>query len=121
MKYGKLLGWGIVIYAVMALAWSGFAIYGLTGTLTSRLLQLLVLIIVTTIAARSLKFHSWKDILPYSILWAILMGLLDIVYSVPFGGWGIYSDWNLWVGYTLVILVPLLAPKTRALPASHEV
>ena len=120
MKYGAVVGWAVVIYAVMALAWSGFITYGLAGTLTARVLQLLVLVIVTTIAARSLKFHSWKDILPYSILWAVMMGLLDIVFTVPFAGWEIYADWNIWVGYTLVVIIPLLAPFTRGASVSRE-
>ena len=120
MKYGSLLGWGIVIYAVMSLAWSGLVIYGLAGTLLSRILVLCVLIIVTSIAGRSLRFHLWKDILPYSALWALIVGLLDAVYTVPFSGWAIYGDWNLWVGYGLVAVVPLLTPLFRPLPEIHE-
>lgn len=113
MKYGSIVGWAIVMYAIMALAWSGLSIYGFAGSISARILLLVVLVVVTTIAGRSLRFHSWRDVLPYSIAWAILIGLLDIVYSVPFGGWGIYADWNLWVGYLLVVIVPLLAPSTR--------
>lgn len=120
MKYGALLGWGIVIYAIMALAWSGLVIYGFAGTLVSRILVLCVLIIVTTIAARTLRFHSWKDILPYSCTWAVMMGLLDAIYTVPFSGWSIFSDWNLWIGYTLVAIVPLLVPLSRSSPVSDE-
>ncbi|OGG50083.1 hypothetical protein A3C18_00415 [Candidatus Kaiserbacteria bacterium RIFCSPHIGHO2_02_FULL_54_11b] len=120
MKYGALLGWGICIYAVMMLAWSGLVIYGLAGTLVARILVLCVLIIVTTIAARSLRYHSWKDILPYSIAWALMMGLLDAVYTVPYSNWTIYADWNLWVGYSLVAIVPLLTPFLRPLPTGHQ-
>jgi hypothetical protein len=116
MKYGALVGWGIVIYAVMSLAWSGIVIYGFAGTLLARLLELLVLVIVATIAGRSLKLHSWKDIVPYSLAWALMMAALDAVFSVPFAGWAIYADWNLWLGYALVALVPLIAPKTRMHP-----
>ncbi|OGG50779.1 hypothetical protein A2763_02540 [Candidatus Kaiserbacteria bacterium RIFCSPHIGHO2_01_FULL_54_36] len=116
MKYAALLGWGICIYAVMTLAWAGIALYGLGGTLTGRILGLIVLIVTLTIAGRSLKFHSWKDIVPYSLLWVVIMALFDAVYSVPFGGWGIYADWNLWVGYALVAAVPMLAPLTRIVP-----
>ncbi len=120
MKFGALLGWGIVIYAVMSLAWSGLVIYGLAGTLVSRILVLCVLIIVTSIAGRSLRYHSWKDILPYSAFWAVMMGLFDGVYTVPFAGWAIYGDWNLWVGYALVAVVPLFTPLIRPLPPSQE-
>jgi len=113
VNYGKLLGWGIVIYAIIALAWSGLALYGLSGTLAARLLELVVLIVVATLAGRSLRLHSWTDILPYSLFWAVEAAVLDIVYNVPSAGWGMYSDWNLWLGYALVVIVPLLAPKTR--------
>jgi hypothetical protein len=116
MRYGAIVGWGIGIYAVMALAWSALSVYGLTGTIVSRVTQLLVLIIVATIAGRSLRFHSWKDILPYSVLWALTAGLLDAFLNVPVAGWQMFADWNLWLGYTLVVIAPLLAPYTRPLP-----
>ena len=109
-----MLGWGIVIYALMYLIWSGFILYGFVQGVLPRLIGLLVLIVVATIAGRSLKFHSWKDVLPYSIAWAIIIGLLDAVFSVPYSGWQLYADWNVWVGYGLVALVPLLSPYTRA-------
>jgi hypothetical protein len=116
VKYGKLLGWGIVIYAIMALAWSGLVIYGFAGTLAARLLELLVLAVVATIAGRSLPFHSWTDILPYSIFWAIEAVFLDAILNVPYAGWGMYADWNVWLGYALVAAIPLLAPRTRRMP-----
>ncbi len=120
MKYGSLLGWGVVIYAVMSLTWSGLVMYGLAVGMLSLFFRLCVLIIVTTIAGHSLRFHSWKDILPYSMFWAIMMAALDAIYTVPFSGWAIYSDWYLWVGYGLVALVPLLTPLLRPLPENHE-
>ena len=113
MKYFSALGWGIVIYALMYLAWSGFVIYGFAQGIGPRICGLAVLVLVSTIAGRALKFSSWKDVLPYSIAWCVVVALLDIVFTVPFSGWGLYSDWNIWIGYALVVLVPLLAPYTR--------
>ncbi len=110
MKYGALLGWGIVIYAIMSLAWSGLVIYGLVGGYFSVIFRLLILIIVTTIAGRSLRLYSWSDILPYSACWALTMGLLDAVYAVPFATWALYADWSVWAGYGLVAVVPLFSP-----------
>jgi hypothetical protein len=120
MKYGKLLGWGIVIYAVVMLATDGLTLYGLHTTLIGQIMQLLALIAVTTIAGRALRFHSWKDILPYSFSWAVLAGLLNAVYNVPLQGWGIYTDWSLWLGYGLIVVMPLFAPMTRPLPESSQ-
>ncbi len=112
MRYGSLIGWGIVIYAVMFLVWNGLIQHAVTGG-ASRILLLLTLVITATIAGRSLRFSSAKDILPYSISWMIVVALLDAVYSVPSAGWQLYTDWNVWVGYILVVAVPLLAPYTR--------
>lgn len=120
MKFGALLGWGIVIYAVMSLLWSGLVIYGVSSGLLSLFFRVCVLILVTSIAGHSLHFYSWKDILPYSIFWAIMMGALDAVYTVPFSGWSIYGDWYLWVGYGLVALVPLLTPLIRPSHRNQE-
>ena len=113
MKYASMLGWGIVIYAVMYLAWSGLVLYGFTAGFLPRMLAIIILIVPATIAAHSLKFSSWKDILPHSIGWAIIVILLDMVFSVPYSGWQLYADWNVWVGYALVAGVPLLAPLTK--------
>ena len=115
-----VLAWGVVIYAIMFLTWNGLAIYGLSNGIIPRLFQLAVLIAVMTVAARTLRFTTWHDILPYSLSWAVIVALLDAVFAVPFGGWQIYQDWNIWVGYTLVAVLPLLAPYARRIPGHEE-
>ena len=120
MKYGALLGWGIVIYAVMSLLWSGLVIYGMADSLLSLVIRLCALIFIASIAGRSLRAHSWQDVLPYSVFWAGTMAVLDAVYTVPFSGWSMYTDWRLWVGYALVAIIPLLAPYRHRLPQDHE-
>ncbi|MFA7310008.1 MAG: hypothetical protein WC050_03840, partial [Candidatus Paceibacterota bacterium] len=88
-------------------------LYGFVQGVLPRLSGLLVLIVVATIAGRALRFHSAKDIFPYSLAWAVIIVLFDMVYSVPFTGWQLYTDWNVWLGYALVFAVPLLSPYTR--------
>ena len=119
MKYSALFGWGIAIYAIMFLVWSGFVLYGFTAGVFPRVAGLIVLVGIATMAGRSLKFHQWKDILPYSFFWTLEVAVLDIVFSVPYTGWQLFSDWNIWVGYLLVVTVPLLAPYTRAALGSY--
>jgi hypothetical protein len=113
MRNLSRLGWGIVLYAVMYLVWSGFILYGFVGA-PARIIGLISLIGLSLIAGRSLRLSSWKDVLPYSIAWAVIIGILDAVFSVPYSGWQVYADWNLWVGYGLVVLVPLFAPYMRS-------
>ncbi len=114
MKYSTIFGWAIVIYSVMFLLWSGIVIYGFAGTTWAWLVQLAALILVTTIAARSLHLTTWQDMLVHSVPWAVLVALMDAIYSVPFAGWGIYYDWKVWLGYALVALVPVLSVKWPA-------
>lgn len=104
----RAAGWGILIYAVMYLVWSGLVIYGLSLGLLSLAIRIITLALMTTIAARSLRRTDWKDILPFSISWAIAAAILDAVFLVPFSGWELYASWSVWVGYALVAIVPLL-------------
>jgi hypothetical protein len=104
----RILGWGIVIYAVMYLLWSGLVMYGLSFGIVSLLIRVAVLAIVTTIAARALRLISRIDILPYSIGWAVIAVALDAVFLVPFSGWALYGEWGVWAGYILVAILPLL-------------
>jgi hypothetical protein len=113
MKYISRLSWGIVIYAIMYLFSHGLSIYGVAGGILGMLARLVMLVIIATIAGRSLHLNSWKDILPYSIFWAFTVLAIDAVYTVPSSGVEMYSNWNLWIGYALVMLLPLAAPQTR--------
>ena len=97
MKYAARLSWGIVIYAIVYLFSNGLTIYGLVGGVPAIVARLAVLLIITTIAGRSLHFNSWKDILPYSIFWAFTVLVLDAVFTLPFSSMQMYANWNLWV------------------------
>lgn len=107
MHYGKLIGWGIVIYAVAFLTWSLLIAYGLFEGVLPRLISLAVLVVVAAAAGRSLHFSSWKDILPYSFLWAVMIAALDGIMAVPYAGWKIYSELGVWTGYIIVVVIPL--------------
>lgn len=117
MKFGTLLGWGVVIYAVVALVSTGTLIYGYAGSLFASAAQLLVLVATAWVAGRSLRHSSWKDVLPYSVGWALIAAVLDALYVVPITGWGLYTAWQQWVGYGLIVVVPLIARAAR--PAHH--
>lgn len=109
LNLGKLLGWGITIYAIMFLLWSLFVTYGFVQGVLPRLLGFVVLVLTTVIAGRSLHAQAWRDILPYSLSWGVMMAIFDAVLSVPFAGWQMYLDWQLWFGYAIVVVAPLFA------------
>lgn len=117
LHLGKLFGWAIVLYAVMHLLWSGFILYGIAGTALGWIVSVATLVILCTIASTSLRFDSWKDVLPYSIFWAGATAFFDLIFSVPISGWEVYSEPGVLLGYVLVAIVPALAIqflKTRA-------
>lgn len=114
VKYGALIGWGIAIYAMLSLLWSGFVIYGFTRGALPHILQFALLVLLCFVAGRSLNFRSWKDVLPYSLAWALEAIALDAILTVPFSGWALYSNATLWAGYAVVVVVPLIAPLFRS-------
>ena len=109
MRLGALLGWGIVIYAVVWLAWSLFGVYAWTSGVLPRVAEILVLLIVCVAAGSSLRYRSWKDILPYSIGWALVALAIDALFSAPTHNWTLFSLWTTWLGYALIALFPLFA------------
>jgi hypothetical protein len=113
VKYGALFGWGIVIYAVAALVWSLLFVHGFGETLVIQAAQVLAIVAAATVAGRALHLHSWPDILPYSIFWALTAAVLDLLYSRPLHRFDMYTDWKIWLTYGLIVVVPLLALSTR--------
>lgn len=111
MKYGALFGWGITIYAVMYLVGSGLIIYGLDSSLLSIIVKLTTLVVVASVAGRALALSNWKDVLPYSIGWAVIAALLDAVFWVPFAGILMYASLGVWIGYALLAFVPVVAVR----------
>jgi hypothetical protein len=121
-KIGAFFGWGVMIYAVMFLLWSAFVTYGFVVGWVPRAVGLLVLVVVAMAAGRSLRANSWHDILPYSLAWGIMMAILDGVMSIPLIGWRVFSDPNVWFGYAVVIVAPLLTlyPRFRRYPVTGD-
>ena len=116
IDYEKLIGWGVIVYAVMFLLWSGFVAYGFVDGILPRLIGMAVLIGIMYKAGKSLPISAWQAALPYALGWVIIVAILDIILSVPFAGWNIFLDWNLWVSYSLIFVVPLIATGTLILP-----
>ena len=113
MDLGARIGWGIVIYAIAFLTWSGMAIYGWTHGPWPYLAELVILAIVCSWAGLQLKFKAWPDILSYSIGWAVIAAALDSLYVVPVQTWSWYQELSPWIFYLLIIFLPLLSVLLR--------
>ena len=109
----RALGWGIAIYALMYLLWSGLVIYGVAAGIFSLIVRLGALAVITTIAGREQRLTNWKDLAPFTISWAVIAVVLDAIFLVPFSGWALYASWSVWVGYALVAIIPLVTSFWR--------
>jgi hypothetical protein len=87
--------------------------WGIQNGLLAKLFVFLAVAVTAVIAGRSLRFTTWKDILPHSLGFVVMMGLQDALFVVSVHGWNIYSDLSLWIVYAIVACAPLLAPKLR--------
>lgn len=113
MHLFRALGWGIVIYAIMYLAWSGMVIYGLSLGVVSLVARLSVLALITIIAVRAMRLSDPKDIVGNALVWAATAVGLDMIFLVPFSGWALYASWSVWAGYALIVVFPLAYSMLR--------
>jgi hypothetical protein len=108
VKWGLLAGWGIAIYAFIFLLWNILVIYGYVGGMLPRLVLTIALIAVLILAAHNLHLTHWYEMLPYAVGWILIALVLDLICTVPVSGWMVWRDWTIWVGYALMLCVPLL-------------
>lgn len=113
MKWGRLCGWGIVIYAIGMLVWIALLTWKVGEVSGARELVYLAVGITAIIAGRTLQLSQWKDILPYSLFWMAEMIVLDGFIMVPQYGLVVYQDASAWIVYGIVAIAPLLAPHFR--------
>jgi hypothetical protein len=112
----RSVGWGVVLYASMYLAFALLATYGYAGTLTARISMLAVLLFTTLIATRTLSHLNKADKVPYACMWVLTIAALDALFAAPTGSWAVFADPNLWIGYGLVFATPLVAPLAAHAP-----
>tara|TARA_B100000315_G_C14319694_1_gene470207 strand:+ start:80 stop:418 length:339 start_codon:yes stop_codon:yes gene_type:complete len=111
MNYKKLFGLGALIWISAYITASLFVAYKAVDALPAKIIIPIVIGIVAYFAGKNLKLKSIKKILPYSIGWLVIGLILDVIMTVPFTGWAIFAQWNLWVGYALILSIPLLTAK----------
>lgn len=116
MQLRALFGWGIVIYAVLLLMSGGLTVYGLGGSIFFRITVLATLVITVVIATRSLRLSNERDIAPYAFGWMFCAIALDAILVIPSSGWSLFTDWNVWVGYLVLLAVPFVVTTLSRKP-----
>lgn len=109
--YSKLLGYGGIIWGVAFIVVSVFIAFGITSDIVVQTPTTLAVVIVTLFLARSLNISDRKEMLKYGISWAVVGLILDALVTVRFTGFEFFYRWYIWLGYLLIVVVPLLAVK----------
>ena len=114
MKILKALGLGALIYVVASMVISVFIGFKVpTDSLLVKMMTLLAVLITIVLSARSLRANSIKEALGYSLIWVMVNFVLDILVTTRFAGWGFFGQWNIILGYLLILIVPLSAVKKQ--------
>jgi len=115
MNYKKLIGFGVMIWAVAFLVMAGLIAYQLGNSIIAAVITWIAVAVAAYLCGRNLALNSKAQMLKYSVSWVIIGLILDALFTVPFTGWTIFQSWEVWIGYVLVIAAPLLAVKNQPL------
>lgn len=122
MRYAAVLGWGLVVYALLYALWSVFVLYGFVDTLAAHVAAWAVLAGVLVAVTRYSRVNVRRALI-YALGWAAIVIGGDILLSVPLAGWQIFAEWTQWVTYGLIVVVPLmyaLLYRAEATRDEHE-
>jgi cell division protein FtsW (lipid II flippase) len=89
---------------------SGFVAYEMQNSLLAKIVTLLAIAIVACFAGKCVRKDSATGIIKYSIGWVVIVFILNILICSRFVD-NFFSQWNVWVGYALILLIPLLSCK----------
>ncbi len=76
-----------------------------------KIITTLAVFIAAVLLAKSLKESSQNKMFLYGVLWTVIALILDAVITTRFTGWEVFGQWNIILGYLLIILAPLLAVR----------
>jgi len=111
MNYKKLIGFGILIWIIAFGIASAFVAFNAINSLIAKLIVPVVIGIVAFFAGKNLKLKNIIETLKYSASWVIIGIILDALITVQFTGWEIFMQLDVWFGYFLVLVAPIIATR----------
>ncbi|TAN33783.1 hypothetical protein EPN28_01370 [Patescibacteria group bacterium] len=109
----KILGYGVLLYVLMFVIVSVFIGFKIYGNSWAPIVTAVIGGVISYILAGRVKPASAGAALGYGIGWVVVGVILDFIITMRFNP-VIFSAWQLWLGYALVLLAPLLAVKKPA-------
>jgi hypothetical protein len=112
MNWKKAAIFGVFLWILMFVIVSVFVAFdiykfGFMGVVTA-----LIAGKISHTLAKKVKPDKASLALSYGLTWVIIGIILDTIVTTRFNS-GIFSSWSLWLGYSLVLLAPLLIVKKK--------
>lgn len=115
MNWGKAIGYGIVLYAIMFLLGS-ILMFGLklTGDVFGATM-VIASIIILWIAARMYQISNLNQGIQVGAVWLAIEAILDYILLVQIFNKGSLSvyNWSLLTGYVMIIVVPAIVGSMK--------
>lgn len=73
--------------------------------------SIIISIVGLFFAANFAKPKNWKGGLIYGVVWLVIFFVLDLILTVPFTGWGYFSDPRSYLPYVLTLLIPTFSAR----------
>ena len=107
MDWKKSIGYGAGLYVVMFMYWSLLVAFGQGEAVWGWYVGFVVTAAAAYYAAKKLETRDWRKLIKYSVVWVVVMAALDALISIRFAEAGLFSSWELYVGYGILLLAPL--------------
>ncbi len=107
MDWKKLVGYGVGIYVVMFMFWSLLVAFEQGEAQWGWYASFVVLAVVAHLASAKLCTKNPIEIIKYSAGWVVIMAVLDWTISARFAEAELFTNWELYVGYAILLLAPL--------------
>lgn len=110
MNWKKAITFGIMLWVLMFVIMSVFVGFNIYNFPVTQLIGAIIAGIIAFVLAGRARPASAGAALGYGFFWIIIAAILDAVVTMRFNP-EIFSAWALWLGYALVLFVPLLKIK----------
>jgi uncharacterized membrane protein required for colicin V production len=100
----------VIIWVVAFIVASIFVGFQITG-MWKQIITTLAVVIAAFVLAKRLNVSKVSEMLKYSFSWVVVGLILDYFITTRFTGKEFLMTPEIWIGYALILIVPLLAVK----------
>jgi len=110
MNWKKAIGFGVLLWVLMFVIVSAFIGFKVPESMWLNIGYAIISGVISFVLAGYAKPKSLGMALGYGVSWVVVGVILDAIVTMRFNP-EIFMAWELWLGYGLVLLAPLLRVK----------